>query len=169
MIDARRHVVPAFVAWAVFGPTLWWLMDRDPPYVRESGVITAAEPERCGLPDNTPIGLYPGSCVGVEWAIKPKRACPSSGEFNVHRTLIDSVGEGARHALPATTSIYGRTSSGGTLARYFVIPKDMPIGVTQYASEACFACNPLQHVVFPLCVNTPMLSFTVSEPPKGEN
>lgn len=166
MIDARRHIVPAMIAVAIVVPSGWWLMDRDQPYVREAGEVVAAAPDRCGLPDDTPAGLYPGSCVGVEWKIKSLRACPASEPFNVHRILIDSVGEGARHSLPATGSIYGRTSPGGDLSRYFVIPKDMPSGPARYSSSVCFACNPLQRVMFPICVDKPELAFTLSEPPK---
>lgn len=166
MIDARRHVVPAIIAVVVVVPNGWWLMDRDAPYVREAGEVVAATPDRCGLPEDGPVGLFAGGCASAEWKIKPLRACRSYERFNVHRTLIDSVGEGSRHTLPATSSIYGRTAPGGDLTRYFVIPKEMPIGPTTYVSEACFACNPQQHLVLPICVDKPALSFTIEEPPK---
>lgn len=164
MIDARRHVAPAMIAIFIFAPTAWWLMDREPPYIRESGEIVAALPSDCGLADDAPAGLFAGGCAAAEWKIRSLRACPSYDRFNVHRTLIDS--KDARHVLPATSSIYGRTRPRQDLTRYFPIPEKMPTGATQYQSSACFACNPLQHLFFPICVDTPQLIFTVQEPPK---
>lgn len=164
MIDARRHVVPAMFAVFIFAPNAWWLMDRDAPYVRESGVIVAATPESCGLPQGSPVGLFAGGCAAAEWKIKPQRACQGSEPFNVHRTMIDA--KGARHTLPVTGSIYRRTAGAGDLTRYFVIPETMPAGATTYISEACFACNPQQYVAFPICVDKPELAFTIDEPPK---
>lgn len=155
------RITAVFFSVAVFAPVLWMAMDREPPFVRASGEITAEEPSKCGLSSDAPRTLSPGGCAQVSWKILPLKNCSPVSEFNVTRTLVDSRGD--RHSLPSTRSHYKEASPRGEtseLTRYFVIPLNMPVGRTTYDSDACFACNPVQKLL-PVCVTRPDIQFDI--------
>src|SRR4051812_46504770 len=59
---------------------VWFAMDRDPPYVRESGEMLVADPSECHLENDAPRGLSPGACVSPQWKVRAIRQCdPSPG------------------------------------------------------------------------------------------
>jgi len=157
----------AFASVFIVVPFVWFIMDRDPPYVRSNGEITAAEPGNCGLFDgvsrhvNAPIRA--GSCVEVKWSIKTYRNCPAaSNSDNVVRHLKDSLAitkpiGTIRRDAPETES------KSSIVKQYLVLPMPLPVGTATYTSSACFACNPLQRLFWPICIDEPEINFEVVE------
>lgn len=135
--------------------TVWWLLDRDPPYTRSNGQLIPSPPENCRLPDTTPRGLSQGACVTVNWDIKPVKNCKPAGPFNVTRSIKDSQGD--LRPLPATRSAYSQERHmDSPLVRSFALPAVLPVGPATYRSKVCFVCNPgqeyLPSVFHPVCV-----------------
>lgn len=157
----KLNVMSAAIAIAFVSPLTWMLMDRDPPYIRLGGRIEVADPEHCGIPSNavsSTTRITPGSCIEVEWKIQAKRNCPGNAPFNVSRAIIDTQGE---HQLARATSVYTLEAYPEEIVRYFTIPYTLSPGPARYHSVACYACNPLQHVVNPICISSPDIFFTV--------
>ena len=153
----------AVIAIALAGPLTWMMLDREPPYISESGRITAAPPDRCGLPDKTPVGLMAGGCAAIDWKIKAIRNCKPASQFNVTRVIVDQQGQ---HVLPKATSIYSLEEYPKELTRYFPLPTTLAVGPASYRSTALYACNPLQYF-FPIVVDRPDVLFTVGEAKRG--
>jgi hypothetical protein len=158
------HIAAFAICLFVVVPLTWWSWDREPPYIRTSGMIMPAAPEECKLPELFPQGdIYPGSCVEVMWDITTKRDCIPNERFNVHRSLITS--SGAKIVLPSVEGQYGRPPyKGPDITRHFVIPAITPPGKTVYYSEATFTCNLLQQI-WPIVINEPNLTFEVKPLP----
>jgi hypothetical protein len=153
-----------FFAVAIFAPIFWWAIDREPPFIRDNGIITPADPKECGLGKDAPQGaLVPGSCAHVDWSITSIRTCLPSGRYSVTR-WIHGVTHDGRWPLPSVGSVLTAKNLPSEFSRSFVIPLDMPAGTANYGSSACFACNPLQHLIFPICVDKPEISFEVVRP-----
>lgn len=164
MINARQHIVAAIIAIGVVAPTMWMLLDRDPPHKRDNGQILADDPMDCGLPPDAPRGaIYPGSCIAVDWKVKTIRTCRPSTENSVTRTIKDS--QGKIHTLAPVVAFLGKADpTRRELVRNFVLPSGIPPGPATYSASACFTCNPL-HVFFPVCVEKPDISFEIEKPP----
>lgn len=148
----RQHAVASFCAVFLIAPIVWMLMDRNPPYVRNSGMI---------MPDHP----APGDFVGVRWNITVSRVCPPNVPFNVTRTIVD--GSGKIHEFTPVTGVYGTEEqpNSPTLSRAFQLPTSITPGPAVYRSTACFACNPI-HYLWPVCVKTPEIAFTIIPPMK---
>lgn len=156
----------------VVAPTVWFAMDRAPPYVRESGEMVAMAPEACQLdPAESPRGITAGACVGPQWKVRSIRQCDPAPGYPVTRHLIQSTGN--RVPLGTAKSAWPEQGKGvvpggaATLRRNFVLPYNTPEGPTEYEADACFVCNPLQQL-FPsylaVCVTEPRIKFNVSKP-----
>lgn len=168
--ETRRNVVVTFIAIAAFGPLLWMLLDRDPPYVRRSGQVIATDPLNCGLvgAPNAEGHVVPGGCAEVKWDIRPIRICPRAGEYNVVREIEDS--QGRKWTLGPVRGVMGSPDqpAGNGLQRFFALPETVPIGPARYLSTAYFACNPIQRWV-PITISEPDILFFIAAPPLTEN
>jgi len=166
--NIKRNIIIGFLTVAIVVPFVWMLMDRDPPYERFAGEIIAADPSECGITPINPAGGAPrsvftpiraGGCVEVKWDIKVARDCPAapSGD-NVARHLRDSLGI----TKPIGSLHRNEPEPPSTEVRQFLtLPLPMPAGPATYTSIACFACNPLQHLFWPICVDKPDINFEV--------
>lgn len=168
-----HHFLAGVSCSIVIVPIVWWLMDRDPPYTRETGELFPVSHKMCGLETGPPHQdgvIRPGSCVEVRWTIVPMRTCKPFGKFSVTRAIVDQQG---RHTLPATNSIYSARSPSlppdpsttESLARYFALPANGPVGPATYEVAAAFACNKLQEFFWPIVVDKPDIKFMVGELP----
>lgn len=147
--NLRQHIVAAFVSVGVVAPIAWMIMDRTPPYTRLSGEVIPATPR-------------PSDDVSINWETKVHRNCPPSTDYNVTRTIIDSIGK--RHEYEPIEGVYGtETQTSSTLVRVFKLPDNVSIGPARYRSSACFACNPM-HYFWPVCVSEPEIKFEVVRP-----
>lgn len=168
------HIATATVVGVLVGPTMWMLMDRDPPYLRESGEVIPVDYRMCGLESGPPMDgmIHPGSCLEVRWTIIPLRTCKPSGPYNVTRAISD---QGGLHPLPSANSVYSAKSATlpphgiipeGDIIRYFALPPHGPLGPAKYHSAASFACNKLQEYFRPIVVDEPDIPFLVGELPR---
>jgi hypothetical protein len=168
ILTTRGWITPAHLTWcflavAISAPLFWWALDRSPPYARDSGRITPADPNECGLGSDAPQGaLFPDSCAHIEWTITPIRTCLPAGRYSVTR-WVRGANDGM-WPLPSVGSILTAKTLPNSFSRSFVIPHNMPSGQAIYGSSACFACNPLQHLIFPICIDKPEISFEVVRP-----
>lgn len=153
----------AVIAVALAGPVTWMMLDREPPYIRESGKITPASYDKCGLPEKSPSGIVAGGCAAIDWKIRAIRNCKPASQFNVSRTIVDQQGE---HTLPKVTSIYSLEEYPKEITRYFPLPTTLAVGPASYRSVALYACNPLQYF-FPIAVERPDVHFMVGEAKRG--
>lgn len=170
MRERRRNTIIAFMSVAVVVPIVWMMEDRDPPYVRSDGDLVAVEPNNCGIPGpvqdqgrmlgpHSPI--HAGECVEVKWTIKTLRNCPASGDKdNVTRSLRDAIGV-TQPIGSLRRNIFEHESPQGITRQFMVLPAPLPAGPTLYKSSSCFACNPLQHLFWPICVSSPDITFEV--------
>lgn len=150
---------------------IWFVMDRTPPYIRESGEMVPLDPSVCGIDHDSPQGLTPGACVGPVWQVRSVRQCEPAPGYPVSRWLIQSTGN--RVSIGTAKSEWAEQGknvspgNAGTLKRNFVLPYTTPEGLTEYEVDACFTCNPLQRL-FPsklaVCVSEPRIQFTVTKP-----
>lgn len=153
--ERRRNAIIAFLSVAVIVPFVWMIMDRDPPYVRTDGEIVAANADDCGLPagGSRGLGVRAGSCVEVQWHVKTIRNCPAAGPGdNVVRHLKDSIGVTKPIGSIRRDAPESESSPSNTIKQFLVLPSPLPIGQASYISSACFACNPLQHLFWPICI-----------------
>lgn len=171
--NRQRRAVIGFMSVAFVVPTVYMLMDRDPPFTRV-GKVVPADPKHCELPPNMPHvppsrqllpadAIRAGSCVEVIWDIVVKRNCPQAGPDNVVRHIRDSTG--ILRSIGSLRGLYGRLGDVPTsgIRNFFVLPSPMPLGPATYSASACYACNPLQHLVWPICVDQPDITFEVVE------
>lgn len=173
-MKAICNIATAIITGIIVGPFTWMLLDRDPPYIRESGRILPVHHSMCGAETGPPLDgmIHPGSCLEVIWTIVPLRICKPSGPFNVQRTVVDQQG---KHALPVTHSIYSPRAKTipppgeDDIIRYFALPPHGPIGPATYRSSASFVCNWLQEYLpwigWPIVVDMPSIEFVVGDIP----
>lgn len=139
------------------------LLDNVPPYVWDVEKSYAL-----------PSPAIDGGRVTVFWKIKTvNRICPASSQRTFRdASTRDLDKDGNRipysgdlvatyDATPAASSV---RSTDDRIVRTFVLPRGLPTTV-DYSSHVCFSCNPLQKI-WPLCLDTPELTFEVS-PNKG--
>lgn len=163
--DTRSAII-GFLSVATVVPLVWMLMDRDPPHMR-TGEIVVADPRNCDLPEDAPHdAIRAGSCVEVKVHLKVGRDCPAAGAENVTRHLRDALG--VTKPIGSLRSIYGRggvapVDSIAEIRNFLVLPSPMPAGPATYISSACFACNPLQHLFWPVCIDKPDIRFEVAK------
>lgn len=138
------NVTAAFFAILFVAPVAWMALDRDPPYIRESGAIEPSEPIQ-------------GGDVSVNWKVKVKKSCPPSTENNLTRMIVDAKGK--RHFYDPIPSVYGQRTPS-RIKRTLPLPDDIAVGPAKYSSEACFACNPFQYI-WPVCIGKPDLTFEI--------
>lgn len=163
-----KNAVVGFITIFIVVPLVWMLMDRDPPFTR-TGQVVAADPRNCDLPSKNISRTLPdtairaGSCVEVMWSIEVKRNCPQAGKDNVARRLRDATG--VIKPIGSLRGIYGSLGDVPPtgIRQFFPLPTPMPIGRTFYTSKACYACNPLQYLFWPVCVDGPDIGFDVVE------
>lgn len=142
MIRLRELVlkVSAVLAAALFvGLPGFFAFDNEPPYSYLEGTV---------FPDPAPEA----SQITVHWKLKMNRMCPGA----VQRQLIDS--RGLTHTYDAAPAATSASVRDGYLLRTFLLPQNMPRGLTKYRANVCYVCNPLQ-LFFPLCKTTPEISF----------
>lgn len=158
----KTHAAAAFFAIAFAAPAAWMLLDRDPPHIRESGQILADAPADCGLDDDAPKGgIYPGSCVAVEWKIKTLRTCQRSSTNSTMRRITDA--QNVRWPIGPVETVLGGTHPRRDLVRNFILPSGVAVGPASYHAISCFTCNPL-HYLWPVCVDKPDIPFEVARP-----
>lgn len=159
----RQNIVAAFFSVFIVVPITFMLLDREPPYIREYGEILPFTrwQEECGPQlDNEPSGIVPGSCVGIKWTIRVIKNCPPSSARSISRSITDS--EGVRWPLVAVPGHFGTTPAPlPGITRYFRIPSGASRGPAVYQGIAAFACNPLQHYLWPIIVDKPDVPFTI--------
>lgn len=128
-----------------------WLGDREPPYVPERGEIIPARAR-----SNTQISVvYYG---------KRNRLCDGI----VTRTMIERC-DGKVHSWVPSPSIASTQvgSPDGALRRELMLPSNLRPAENEdemlvcYRVSTCYFCNPLQRLVWPICVAAPELRFTV--------
>ena len=170
--NRQRNAVVGFISVAVVVPLVWMLMDRDPPFER-TGKVIPADPRHCELPPpqhpaltrelQKSDAIRAGGCVEVIWDIEVKRNCPQAGADNVVRHIRDSTG--ILRSIGSLRGLYGRLGDVPTagIRNFFVLPSPMPLGPATYSATACYACNPLQHLFWPICVDKPDVTFEVVE------
>jgi hypothetical protein len=159
----RQAMLALIVCVPLVGYPVWALLDREPPYVRETGKIVPAPPQECGLPDDGVIErvVMPGSCVTVQWKIRVLRNCPPNTPNNITRIIQDS--ENVRWPIGPVEGVFGTTKTPpGGLTRYFLIPSAARPGRALYKSTATFACNPLQRLFWPISVSIPDIEFEIA-------
>jgi len=151
--ELRTHVIAFVVAFGLFGPVLFLLFDREPPYDRIVGSISPENPE-------------PGSAIETSWRIRTNRTCEPAKDRNVTRQIIDS--HNVVYTFDEVPSVYGRNvtaqDSPSSIVRVFALPMNIAPGPARYRSRACFACNPLQHL-WPICIDRPDIEFNIGTPP----
>lgn len=168
--EHRRHAVIGLLSIAFIVPLMWMVMDRDPPFTR-TGVIVAADPRNCDLPKSVPLSravpdhqaIRAGGCVEVIWSIEVKRNCPQAGVDNVSRHLRDATG--VLRQIGSLRGVYGHLGDvpATGIRQFMALPSPLPIGRTVYIASACYACNPLQHLFWPICVDKPDIDFDIVE------
>jgi hypothetical protein len=151
----------ALEATKVIGRAFWFLgmaslgawlavmsLDDQPPYVYNAN-------QSFIIPDPAPQGAM----VTVEWALTTvRRECPGS----VQRTFRD-LDTGRIVTVLDTTPMSRSVRQGDKrLPRSFELPPDLPARVG-YSAKVCAQCNLLQHV-FPMCFNTPEITFRTIQP-----
>ena len=160
-----------FVIAGVAAFPIWMLMDRDPPYIRESGIMVAASSDSlCGSMelmsiDASTTDIFPGSCVSVDWKIRTLRNCPPDTPFNIHPRITDSTG--LRVTLAPTRGKFGtpdQSIESSSIYRYFRLPVSLAPGLATYESDVTYACNPT-HYIWPLHVTEPKIPFLISVKP----
>jgi hypothetical protein len=99
----------------------------------------------------------------VKWSLEIYRACPGAGRDNVTRHLRDSLG--ITKPIGSLRSLYGGLHEVPVtgIRNFLTLPSPMPAGPAVYISSACFACNPLQQVFWPVCVDEPDIHFIVEK------
>lgn len=165
----KRDMVILVVAGVAAVP-MWMLMDREPPYIRESGILTVAPSDTlCGTTalqsSDAILEIFPGSCVSVDWRIKVIRNCKPNVTDNIHPRITDSTG--VRFTLAPTRGKFGTPDQDildPTIYRYFRLPVSMASGPALYDSDVTYACNPI-HYIWPVHVNTPLIPFIVQPKP----
>lgn len=159
----RQNIIAACFSVFVVVPVAFMLMDRDPPYIREYGEIIPFTrwQDDCGPPlDDEPKGTSPGACIGVKWSIRIIKNCPPSSARSITRSITDS--EGVKWPLAAVPGHFGTTTTPlPGITRYFRIPSGAARGPAVYQSDAAFACNPLQHYLWPVIVDRPDVPFEI--------
>jgi len=151
---------------------IWMAMDRTPPYIRESGMVSLAMSDTlCGSMSlqstdaATTAEIFPGSCVTVDWKIKTLRNCPPDVTDNIHPRITDATG--VRFTLAPTRGKFGTPVQDildPNIYRFFRLPVAMSSGIAIYESDVTYACNPL-HYIWPVHVIEPKISFTVQPKP----
>lgn len=131
-----------------------WLGDREWPYAPERGEVF---PQRA----------RPNSQVSVTYYGKRNRLCP--GE--VYRTMIERCSGKVHSWVPSPSVASAQAGSpDGAVRRELVLPADMRPAEGEdemmvcYRVLTCYACNPLQRIVWPICVPAPELRFWVTQP-----
>lgn len=159
----RQAIIALIVCVPLVGYPVWALLDREPPYIRQSGVIVPVAPQLCGLPAGEPEhAVLPGSCVAVQWQIRELRRCPPNVPNNITRVIQDS--EKVPWMVGPIPGYYGTINTpkpGSELTRFFIVPSGAKPGPALYKSSATFACNLLQTIFWPINVNTPDIAFEI--------
>lgn len=130
------------------------LGDREIPYVPERGEIA---PQRA----------KPNSQISITYYGKRNRLCDGT----VTRTMIERC-NGKVHSWVPSPSIASTQSDSpdGAVRRELTLPsgmmpsKDEDEMLVCYHVTTCYTCNPLQRVVWPICVPAPELRFWVIQP-----
>lgn len=149
----KRNAVPAFVAIVFAAPTMWWLMDRQPPYENHVGRI---------IPDNP----KPGDLITVEWKLDIHRVCDGW----IQREIVDRHGAIAciydKQPAIRRDQLYAQQvgSEPDRLSRSFPLCARATPGPAKYRAYTCYQCNPLQRWVWPICLHTPDIEFTIARP-----
>lgn len=170
MMDRKLNAIIAILSVALVVPVAWMLLDRDPPYVRTEGEIVAVDPDACGIPPvpsatgqsrDISMPIRAGGCVEVKWSIKTIRNCPASGGGdNITRHLRDSTGV-VKPIGSLRRNLSEHEIQTNTVRQLMVLPAPIPAGSATYASSACYACNPLQQLFWPVCVDQPDIEFEI--------
>lgn len=149
------QIAAAFFAIGVFAPLVWMAMDRDPPYVRESGTVDPVNESGERILGGN---IVQGGDIIVDWKIRVRKACPPSTKYNVFRMIVDAKGK--QHRYDPISSLYGQHTPS-EIKRSLPLPDEIAVGPAQYRVSACFACNPT-HYLAPVCVDEPRLEFKVN-------
>jgi len=123
-------------------PFLFLLLDRAPPYERQSGRIVPENPKA-------------GDTVAVHWTGERVRSCFGT----VNRIIIDS--SGVIHAFEAVDAVYADATQGKLLVREFTLPTQLPEGPAIYRATSLYVCNPVQRL-WPIHFRGPDVKFNVA-------
>jgi hypothetical protein len=129
------------------GSVVFMAFDTTPPYEYDESASFVV-----------PSPANDGDQVTVKWRLtKVNRICPGISQ----RVLFDPKTKiilANYDPMPATTT---ESMRDGYLNRTFALPRGLPSGPIAYRADVCYACNPFQQFVRPLCVPTPNLIFVV--------
>lgn len=144
-----QNAVAAFIAIAIFAPVLWMALDRAPPFLVTNGRIDPPNPTTNGS-------------ITVTWDIRATRSCQPSSNATVTRTIVDS--KGVRHTYAPVHAVYGTPEQHepDEIKRRIPLPENIT-GHARYSSIACYACNPLQEYLWPICIQMPEVDFEISD------
>lgn len=131
-----------------------WIGDTEVPYQPHSGTIR-------------PTTAEPASWITVTYYGKRSRNCDGT----VYRQLIEKPSSKV-HSYDPVPSIAKEQEKNPNqeIIREVKLPAEMkpPEGEStldvQYRVITCYYCNPLQRVMWPICVRAPELQFSITNP-----
>ena len=135
----------------------FWVNDNEAPYVWDEG------PPK-GESYIAPNPAEQQSMITANWKlIDVRRTCPATLQRLFHN------GDNGRLVTSLDMTEASRSVKVGdtVVPRSFQLPPDLPWN-TDYSTIVCFACNPYQAFVTPLCVTTPKIRFNVKPNAYGE-
>jgi hypothetical protein len=136
------HLSALLLCTFLFGPVVYMLADRDPPFAFIRGEI---------VPDNP----SPGESISVIWYANITRRCDGI----VHRRIIDS--HGVIFNFTSVPALYRYSPDIAKFARTFPLPAGIAQGWAEYAPDVFYWCNPLQKL-WPIHGKAPALKFFVT-------
>lgn len=144
-----RNFIVAFIAVGIFGPLLWMVMDREPPYTFEKVEVF-------------PVAVPPGGEIQIMFAVRQNRRAPCSAGL-VYREFKEMLSSRLFIYDPivrAEAPVIVKNS----FSRISKLPKDITPGPAIYRGRACYTCNPIhQWLRWPVCVVTPEVPFNIVE------
>ena len=150
---ARKNLWPAVFSIFIFGPILWWTMDRTPPFE-----VLYAEP--------IPNPAQPADPVDFQWHIKVIRNdCTAIFQRNTE----DSDGR-TRSYLPTVSSWTNAPIGAHVMATTakFIVPLGTLDGDMKVNLAVTAVCNPVHHL-WPIKFTSPPAIIHVSRGgPRGE-
>lgn len=142
-----RNFIVTFIAVAFFGPLLWMLMDREPPYRFEHVEIW-------------PANAVQGGDIYITFTVKQNR--PACGPGMAYREYKEASGK--LHLFDPIMRAEVPVIVDNKFTRIGKLPSNISPGLTTYRGQACYTCNPVHSWLrWPVCAATPSATFNVLE------
>ena len=143
----KTHFIAFFVSGLFIVPSMWLVLDREPPVIVEDAAYIGPWP------------ITPGESFYIRYSVNRKKLCP----YTIQPLIFD--GASVRYVLEQQNILAAGPLGPDIYEVERTVPEGAAHGWARYSTVLEFYCNPIQRY-WPVQMVTPTVRFKVERPEK---